>query len=72
VVCLPPSSPDVNPIAHACAKITLRRRRVGARTWERVVTAVGETLRTVSEIDARAFFADAGFPITAENFCTPL
>jgi len=65
VVFLPTYSPDFNPIEHAFAKIKLLLRRVGARTWESVVTAVGETLRTVTEIDARAFFAHAGFPVTA-------
>ena len=64
LVFLPTYSPDFNPIEHAFAKIKLLRR-VGARTWESVVTAVGETLRTVTEIDARAFFANAGFPVTA-------
>ena len=63
LVFLPTYSPDLNPIEHACAKTKQALRRVGARSWESVAVAVGETLRTVTEADARAFFADAGFSL---------
>jgi transposase len=62
LVFLPTSSPDCNPIEHAFAKITQRLRRIGARSWERVVAAIGEALATVSAADACAFFTEAGFP----------
>jgi transposase len=66
LVFLPTYSPDFNPIEQAFAKIKQLLRRVGARTWESVVNAVGEALRTVTETDARAFFANAGFPIAVQ------
>ena len=61
LVFLPTYSPDLNPIEQAFAKSKQALRRVGARSWESVVAAVGETLRTITETDARAFFTDAGF-----------
>src|SRR5215203_2547363 len=61
LVFLPTYSPDFNPIELAFAKTKQALRRIGARSWESVVTAVGETLRTITAADARAFFADAGF-----------
>jgi transposase len=63
LVFLPTYSPDLNPIEPAFAKSKQALRRIGARSWESVVAAVGETLRTVTEADARAFFTDAGFPL---------
>lgn len=63
LVFLPTSSPDMNPIEHAFAKIKQALRRREARSWETIVTAIGEALETVTETDARAFFADAGFPL---------
>lgn len=64
LVFLPTYSPDFNPIEQAFAKIKQALRRAGARTWETVVAAVGTTLTTITAADARAFFADAGFPVT--------
>jgi transposase len=61
LVFLPTYSPDLNPIEQAFVKTKQALRRIGARSWESVVTAVGETLRTITAADARAFFADAGF-----------
>jgi transposase len=63
LVFLPTYSPDMNPIEQAFAKVKQALRRVGARSWEAVVAAIGETLRTVTPADARAFFADAGCPL---------
>lgn len=63
LVFLPTDSPDFNPIEHAFAKVKQALRRRGARSWETVVGALGEALETVTAADARAFFADAGFPL---------
>jgi transposase len=63
VVFLPSYSPDFNPIEQAFAKAKQALRRMGARSWETVVAAVGEVLATVTAADARAFFAEAGFPL---------
>jgi transposase len=63
LVFLPSYSPDFNPIEQAFAKVKQALRRVEARSWERLVTAIGEALPTITAADARAFFADAGFPV---------
>jgi transposase len=62
LVFLPSSSPDFNPIEQAFAKIKQALRRREARLWEAVVAAIGDLLPTITPADARAFFADAGFP----------
>jgi transposase len=64
LVFLPTYSPDLNPIEPAFAKSKQALRQVGARSWESVVAAVGQMLTTITAADARAFFADAGFPVT--------
>ena len=63
LVFLPTYSPDFNPIEQAFAKVKQARRRAGARSWEAVVAAIGAALATVTEADARAFFAAASFPL---------
>jgi len=63
LVFLPTYSPDMNPIEQAFAKIKQALRRTGPRAWDTVVAAIGAALVTVTESDARAFFADAGFPL---------
>jgi transposase len=63
LVFLPSSSPDFNPIEQAFAKSKQALRRIGARAFATVVAAIGEVLPTISPADARAFFADAGFPL---------
>jgi transposase len=64
VVFLPTYSPDFNPIEQAFAKIKQALRRIGARSWETIVAAIGQALATVTAADACAFFAEAGFPLT--------
>lgn len=63
LVFLPSYSPDFNPIEQAFAKSKQALRRLEARTWETVVAAIGQVLPTITAADARAFFADAGFPL---------
>ncbi|MBA2598256.1 MAG: transposase, partial [Chloroflexia bacterium] len=67
VVFLPSYSPDCNPIEQAFAKTKQALRRIGPRSWESVAAAVGEVLPTVTAADARAFFADAGFPCPSHD-----
>lgn len=69
---LPPYSPDFNPIEQAFAKPKQALRRVGARTWEGVCTAVSDALTTITAADARAFFAAAGFLFHAHSLRTLL
>ena len=61
LVFLPSYSPDFNPIEQAFAKSKQALRRLEARSFETVVTAIGQVLPTITAADARAFFADAGF-----------
>jgi transposase len=63
LVCLPTDSPDLNPIAQAFANIKQALRRVGARSFETVVTAVAMALPIITTADAQAFYADVGFPV---------
>jgi transposase len=63
LVFLPTSSPDLNPIEHAFAKTKQALRRVGARSFEAVVSAVTMALPFITVTDAQAFFAAAGFPV---------
>lgn len=63
LVFLPTYSPDCNPIEQALAKIKQVLRRIGARSFESVVTAIGTALPSVTATDARAFFAAAGFSL---------
>jgi transposase len=63
VVFLPSYSPDFNPIEHAFAKTKQALRRIGPRSWDTVVAAVGEALATVTAAAAHAFFTAAGFPL---------
>jgi transposase len=61
LVFLPSYSPDYNPIEHAFAKSKQALRRLGARSWEAVVAAIGQVIDTVTPADAYAFFSHAGF-----------
>ena len=63
LVFLPTYSPDMNPIEQAFAKVKQALRRIGARSWDAIVSAIGDALGTITAADARAFFADAGFPL---------
>jgi len=63
LVFLPTYSPDFNPIEQAFAKTKQALRRVGARSFETIASALSATLPTITSTDAQAFFADAGFPV---------
>jgi transposase len=60
---LPAYSPDFNPIELAYAKLKQALRRAAARTYDALVEAIGAALATITETDARAFFAHCGFPL---------
>ena len=61
---LPRSSPDLNPIELACAKLQQALRRAEARSVDALVVAIGAATAAVTPADARAFFAAAGYPTT--------
>jgi transposase len=64
---LPPYSPDLNPIEEAFAKIKALLRRVGARTREALIEAMGRALETVTASDARGFFEHRGYRLLAQT-----
>jgi transposase len=59
---LPAYSPDFNPIEQIFAKIKTPLR-AAARTFERLITAIGQALLTVSAADARGCFAHCGYAL---------
>ena len=58
---LPSYSPDLNPIEEAFSKIKQPVRKVGARTREALVEAIGRALAAVTPEDAAGWFAHAGY-----------
>ncbi len=58
---LPPYSPDLNPIEKLWSKVKTWLRRVAARTVERLIHAIGDALRAVSEQECRAYFRSCGY-----------
>lgn len=58
---LPPYSPDLNPIERCWATINTFLRAAKARTREALDAAVMHALATVTESDARAWFAHSGY-----------
>jgi transposase len=65
-VYLPPYSPDLNPIEEAFSKVKGLLRRVGARTREALIEAMGRALEVVTAEDTRGFFEHCGYPIPAQ------
>jgi transposase len=66
LIYLPAYSPDLNPIEEAFSKIKAMVRRVGARTKEALVDALGEALSAVSAQDAQGYFEHAGYRLRAQ------
>ena len=66
LIYLPAYSPDLNPIEEAFSKIKAMLRRVGARTKEALLDALGEALSAVSAQDARGYFEHAGYRLRAQ------
>jgi transposase len=59
---LPPYSPDFNPIEEAFSKIKgAALRKVGARTREALIEALGVAISAVTARDARGFFEHSGY-----------
>jgi transposase len=61
LVFLPSYSPDLNPIEEAFSKVKALVRKVGARTREAVVEAIGQALAAVTPEEAAGWFAHAGY-----------
>jgi transposase len=66
LIYLPPYSPDLNPIEEALSKIKHILRKIGARTKETLIEAMGRALAAVSAQDVRGFFVHCGYHTPAQ------
>lgn len=64
---LPPYSPDFTPIEQAFSKLKALLRGLGARTHEALVEAMHVAVEAITPADASAWFAHAGYPLTAHD-----
>jgi transposase len=60
---LPPYSPELSPIEQGWSKIKTFLRQLKARTRETLEEAVRQALRTVTESEARPWFAHCGYAL---------
>jgi transposase len=58
---LPPYSPDLNPIEMAFAKLKAHLRRIGARTFDSLITAIGTVCNLFSPDECLKYIAHAGY-----------
>ncbi len=58
---LPAYSPDFNPIELVFSRLKAHLRKVGARSFDPLVEAIGASLNAVTAADARACFRHAGY-----------
>ena len=65
---LPPYSPDLNPIEEAFSKIKGILRKVGARSRESLIEAMGRALDAITPRDARVFFEHCGYRMLVQPF----
>ena len=61
VIFLPPYSPDLNPIELCWAKVKTALRAAKARTWDALIDALANALRSVSPKDVQAWFIHCGY-----------
>lgn len=61
---LPPYSPDLNPIEMAFAKLKAHLRRVGARTFDQLIQALGDICDLFSPEECWNFLQHAGYAST--------
>jgi transposase len=64
---LPAYSPDFTPIEQAFSKVKAILRGLGARTQEALQEAVRLAIATITPDDAAAWFANAGYPLPAQD-----
>lgn len=58
---LPAYCPDLNPIEKMWSKIKAFLRKTKARTFDTLVDAIGDALKTITHDDARGWFASCGY-----------
>src|SRR5215212_5829725 len=61
LLCLPPYSPDFNPIEQAFSKVKGLLRKTQARTREALIEAMGRALDAVTVRDIRGFYWHCGY-----------
>ncbi len=68
VLYLPPYSPEYNPVEEAFSKIKGILKKVGARSREALVEAMGEAISAVGSSDAESFFKHCGYRSVVQPF----
>jgi len=63
LVYLPPYSPDLNPIEEMWSKVKNFLRGAKARTWDELLRAMADALKTVTQKDCIGYFRHCGYPI---------
>lgn len=58
---LPPYSPDLNPIEQAFAKLKTHLRRIGARTYDHLIRAIGNICDLYDPQECRNYFKATGY-----------
>lgn len=58
---LPPYSPDLNPIELAFAKLKAHLRRIGARTYDQLIAAIGDICSLFDPTECWNFLKAAGY-----------
>ena len=58
---LPPYSPDMNPIEMAFSKLKAHLRRIGARSLEQLIEAIGEICDLFTPEECWNYFREAGY-----------
>ena len=61
---LPPYSPDLNPIEQAFSKLKAHLRRIGARTFDALVAALGTICNLFSPDECQNYLKNAGYAST--------
>ncbi len=64
MVFLSPYSPDFNPIELCWSKVKTALRAAKARTFEALLEALADALRSVSPADIKAWFAHCGYALS--------
>jgi transposase len=58
---LPPYSPDLNPIENMWSKIKAHLRKAEARSYERLIEAIGQAFAAITAKDAQGYFFSCGY-----------
>jgi transposase len=67
LIYLPPYSPDLNPVEEAFSKVKHLLRKIGPRTKEALMEALGLALGAVSARDTEGYFGHCGYRTPAQQ-----